>query len=246
MEGIAKGISAETVEHINMTVPGVKPVSMGRINDQLVIIGTPVYGGRVPNEAVKRLKTLSGEGAPAAIIVVYGNREYENALFELKSIAQDMGLIPVAGGVFIGEHSFTSKETPIAVGRPDEKDIQKAVEFGKSIRRKLDAIQSLDEVAPLEVPGKLPPEGSRPSSGEGPKIELDLCNRCGTCAEVCPTAAITVGDTVVIDGKQCIMCCACIKNCPTDAMVMDSPRVKAISKWLSENYSRRAEPEIFI
>jgi ferredoxin len=246
LEGIAKGIGADSVEHINLTVPGTKPVSLPDSDSQLVIIGAPVYGGRLPGEAVKRLKTLSGKGIPVVIIVVYGNREFDNALFELKYLTQDMGLIPVAGGAFIGEHSFTSKESPIAVGRPDEQDIQKAMAFGESIRKKMESLNPLDDISQIDVPGQMPPSVDRPSSGESPKTQEDVCNKCGTCAEVCPTAAIIVGETVTTDGKQCIMCCACVKNCPTGARIMDSQRVKTISKWLSENCSKRKEPQLFI
>ena len=42
---------------------------------------------RIPIDAVHRLGRLKGHDTPAVIIVVYGNRAYEDALLELKDLA---------------------------------------------------------------------------------------------------------------------------------------------------------------
>ncbi len=44
----------------------------------MVIIGAPVHAGRLPDVAVERLGKFSSSGSPAAAVVVYGNREYED------------------------------------------------------------------------------------------------------------------------------------------------------------------------
>ena len=43
-----------------------------------------------------------------------------------------------------------------------------------------------------------------------------LCTRCGTCAGVCPTGAITMGADryPVLDADRCIECGLCAKTCP--------------------------------
>ena len=56
-------------------------------------------------------------------MVVYGNRDYEDALLELSDRAKDWGLTPVAAGAFIGEHSYSRPSLPVAEGRPDEDDL---------------------------------------------------------------------------------------------------------------------------
>lgn len=43
------------------------------------------------------------------------------------------------------------------------------------------------------------------------------CNNCGTCAEVCPTANITVDGNVSFSDR-CENCFACIHNCPSSAL----------------------------
>ena len=47
----------------------------------------------------------------------------------------------------------------------------------------------------------------------------DECISCGSCAEVCPTNAISAGDTQYnIDPDTCIDCGACVEVCPVDAI----------------------------
>ena len=52
--------------------------------DDICLVAVPSYGGRVPSIAIQRLSQLKGNGAKAVLIVVYGNREYEDTLIELK------------------------------------------------------------------------------------------------------------------------------------------------------------------
>ena len=48
----------------------------------------------------------------------------------------------------------------------------------------------------------------------------DDCISCGACAENCPVAAISQGDTqYVIDADTCIGCGACAETCPVGASV---------------------------
>jgi hypothetical protein len=108
LEAIARGTGIDDVEHINLTPPDIVTQRFDEFTDELVILGAPVYGGRLPKEAVKRLSLLKGNNTPAVVVVLYGNREYEDALLELKNLAVHLGFIPIAGGAFIGEHSFTT------------------------------------------------------------------------------------------------------------------------------------------
>ena len=246
LDGIAKGIGAENVEHIGMTLPDETTKPLGSFTDELVVIGAPVYAGRLPDDAVKRFKRLKAQNTPAVIVVVYGNREYEDALLELANLSKDLGFIPISAGVFIGEHSYATKEVPIANDRPDTKDIEKATEFGAAIMRKINEIQTLDDVSSLNVPGNFPYKEGMPFPPISPITLEDICTTCGTCADVCPKGAITVTDTVETDVNLCIRCCACVKECPEDARIMDDQRIKDVAKWLNENYGQRKEPEVFI
>ena len=248
VEAISQGVGIEDVEHLNLTFPGTSAKTFDPFTDELVVLGAPVYAGRLPPTAVKRLSRLKGNQTPAVVVVLYGNREYEDALLELKNLAADQGFVPVAGAAFIGEHSYTRPDAPIAEGRPDNGDLEVAVAFGSEVGRKLAAISNITEEAHVVVPGNFPyKEGMKPSAESADTVE-ELCTLCGTCALSCPTAAvfITADERVDTDKKLCILCCACVKSCPTQARVMAEPRIKTVSQWLSENCSKPREPETFL
>ena len=144
------------------------------------------------------MKNVTGRHFPAVLLVVYGNRAFEDALLELKDIALGQGFLPIAGAAFIGEHSFDTPETPIATGRPDKADLDKAEAFGERVKVKLEQ-RSLHEV---EVPGHRPyrensgwnrPYLEREQADQwSPETNTESCILCGICSHVCPTAAVTV------------------------------------------------------
>ena len=246
VESIAKGIAVDDVAHINVTLPEGAQQSIPPLSDELVIIGAPVYGGRLPVDAVKRFKRLKASNTLAVLVVVYGNREFEDALLELKNLAIAIGFNPVAGGAFIGEHSFATADVPIANGRPDSQDVQMAIDFGAKIKHKVAALPSPDAPMDFQIPGRFPYEadGAR-SMAVAPVTTEDTCTVCGTCAGVCPTAAISINGSVATEIALCIRCCACVKNCPTGARVWEDSMMKKIANWLNENCRTRKEPQIF-
>ena len=246
LEGIAQGTEVGTVEHLDLTPPASKTLDLAERQDELVLLGVPVYSGRVPLAAVPKLQRLRADGIPAVIIVVYGNREFEDALLELKDLARESGFVPIAGGAFIGEHSFANDTTPIANGRPDTADLIKAREFGLKIRAKMKDIDSIDEVSQLEVPGNRPYKKRKKWAEISPSTRSDPCTLCKTCASVCPVAAITVAETVETNKHTCILCCACVKSCPTGARVMEEPVLIQMAQWLNTHCQNRKEPEIFM
>ncbi|HCP42006.1 MAG TPA: hypothetical protein DIT83_00685 [Barnesiella intestinihominis] len=48
--------------------------------EDTLLVAVPVYGGRVPSVAIDRLKRITGHNTPAILVVVYGNRDYDDAL----------------------------------------------------------------------------------------------------------------------------------------------------------------------
>ena len=247
LEGIIEGFQVAMVQQIDLTLPIIKKPNEFIIKkDDFAIIGAPVYGGRIPGVAAQRLKQLRADKTPAVIVVVYGNRAYEDALLELSEIVKEAGFIPVAAGAFIGEHSYSTMAIPIAVGRPDAQDLMQARDFGSVVKKKMREIQILDSTAALSLPGNFPYKDRVALPEMSPVIIEDLCNLCGECAAVCPTAAITVDTTVLTDKKQCIRCCACVKNCPIEARVMEEPLIKQIAQWLSTTFQDRQAPTMFM
>lgn len=249
LESIAGGIAAEEVVHLDLTLPAAAEETAPLSAGELVIIGAPVYGGRLPVDAVERFRRIKAGGRILAVaVVVYGNRAFEDALLELKDLAVAMGLSPIAGGAFIGEHSFATRDLPIANGRPDGLDVRVAMEFGEKIRAKVAALPPAGKPAELQLPGRFPYAGGAKRLAVTPVTREDVCTACGTCAGVCPTAAITVHAVhgrVATRVELCIRCSACIKNCPEGARSWQDDTVLGFARWLKENCGARKEPEVF-
>lgn len=52
-----------------------------------------------------------------------------------------------------------------------------------------------------------------------PEVDLDRCNLCGRCAEVCQYNAIAIaGERVLVFPELCHGCGSCTLNCPTEAI----------------------------
>ena len=245
LEGIAQGIEIPEIKTFDLTFPADKSHEFQK-EDDLVIFGVPVYAGRMPEDAIKRIRDFKGNNTPAVLVVVYGNRAFEDALLEMKTLVAELGFNPFAGAAFIGEHSFSTSDKPIAPSRPDKKDLTLATEFGKSLKTKLDSLSDTTELQKIQVPGNVPYRDGIKASEAAPITREDDCVKCGTCAEVCPKEVVTVGDTVTTDALGCILCCACIKNCPTQARVMENPNILKTAQWLYDNCGPRKEPELFI
>ena len=229
---------------------------------ETVVLGAPVYAGRVAPEAVRRLKRIqvaAGASIPAVITVTYGNRDYEDALVEFYDLALSLGLIPFAAGAFIGEHSYSTPEVPVAEGRPDTLDLADARIFGGQCARKLD---SSGAFAPFHIKGNRPyKEPSRPASDTSrtaqsssgspakpaPSVPLttDGCPLCGECVRVCPTGAVSIDlnvRKVLTDPALCIRCCACVRACPAGLRTYTTP----FTAFLHEHCSARRDPETFL
>ncbi|NLV27205.1 MAG: 4Fe-4S binding protein [Methanomicrobiales archaeon] len=246
LNGIEQGIKPDTTEWIDITVPEARKKPLQTSEDELLVIGVPVYMGRVPALITEWLHAMRLQNTLVVCVVVYGNRTFEDALLELRNIVLQCGGIPVAGGAYIGEHSFSSSQTPTAAGRPNADDLEHAKEFGRKIRGKLESVSSGTVVSDLQVPGEYPYRGD-------PKLWVvdfiaidDSCTSCGHCAEICPTGAIDSENSANIEKDKCITCCACIKNCPENARTMKPGPVQDASVRLHTLYAEQKMPEYYL
>ncbi|MFW2369060.1 MAG: 4Fe-4S binding protein [Desulforhopalus sp.] len=245
VEAIASGISGVECSSIDLTF-SIENQEKTFQPDELVIIGVPVYAGRVAPLAVERLKAIRGNNSLAVVVVLYGNREYEDALIELRDLAAEASFRPVAASAFIGEHSFSNAGKPIAEGRPDSADLAAAAEFGRSIGNKILELKTTADLTILQVPGNVPYKEAMGSLPFTPKVDEAQCTLCGLCMETCPSGAIAIDETVVMDVDRCVFCCACIKNCPENAVEIDAAPLLEKRQWLHENYAARKEAEFFL
>lgn len=246
LEAISEGLGEDKPNHINLTSAKAKIGGTRKIKGGLTIIGVPVYTGRVALEAVRRIQRLKAKDAPAVIVVVYGNREYEDALLELKDIVVEAGFTPIAGATFIGEHSFSTESTLVAHGRPDNDDLNRAKLFGALVKENTTKSRKNEGISNLHVPGNFPYRERGPVRNISPETDDSICVRCEMCKEVCPTDAILLlNGFVKSDAHKCILCCACVKSCPSVARRLNDHQLVQFIKKLSISCSRRKEPEFF-
>ena len=241
----AIGQAIGTIHHTyNITLPQSRKEIIEFGPDDIVIIGAPVYSGRVVSVAMDYFKKVKGNGTLGIFISVYGNRAYEDALLELKETLESQGFKGLAAGAFIGEHSYTDK---VAGGRPDAQDLNLAKAFGTKISELLKWEANQTNSYELNVKGNHPYKpGMASAPPAGPKTE-DTCTECGICAEFCPTGSIDFERFRYIEGSNCIKCCSCVKKCPENAKYFDIPQVLDFKDMLEKNLSNvRNEPEMFL
>ena len=202
--------------------------------DELVIVGIPVYTGRVPVFTRQYLLSLHGNGTPCVLLCVYGNRAYDDTLAEMYDLLIGQGFIPFAAGAYVGEHSFSPN---IAYGRPNAKDLEEALSFGKAVREKLASEDRPRALTEEKIPGNRPYRDYGAVGLLAPTVS-GACIHCGLCAKTCPMGAINPADITEIDASKCILCRACAKSCPCGAIEFRQLQFQKIVKSCEDAFGK--------
>ena len=239
-------------EDYDFTLPGMRENGFAAGKDDLVIFGTPVYAVRVPNVLLKYLATIQGNGALAVPVVLFGNRNFDDGLIELRDILENTGFHTVAAAAFVGEHSFSKT---LAAGRPDADDMKEALAFAGKIAEKVKGLPDGEAPAPVEVEGVPHPYRGyyQPRDRKGVSIDIrkvkslvsDACDDCKICADVCPMGSISHENVREYTGI-CIKCGACIKKCRKQARYYEDEGYLYHQHELEEGYTRRAAISLFL
>lgn len=204
--------------------------------DDVCLVAVPVYGGRIPTIASDHLKKIHGDHTTAIMLIVYGNRDYDDALVELEDILIDQGFICKGAIAAIAQHSMMPQ---FASGRPDNEDEKVLKEFVKEIKKKMNEVQQN-----VFVPGNRPYK-KLTSLPVVPKSNKN-CVKCQKCALNCPTGAIPLDQPNITDKSKCITCMRCVEICPENARSISKTLMNATAKLMRKQFESRKENEIFL
>lgn len=223
-EAVAGGISEE-FQTIDLTKSENRNRAYQFGADDLVVVGAPVYAGRLPLLPEGLFTNLQGDGAKAVVLAVYGNRDFDDALLETVNVLQAQGFVCVCGAALLAEHTYSDK---LAGKRPSPEDLAEAADFGRKIKA---ALEEGRLTSPQKMPGQEP---YRKEAKRMPKYTetTELCTECGLCAKLCPVGAISLDADMTADGEKCIGCLACVKSCPRGGRKVNDPSLYEIQEKL--------------
>ncbi|WP_303857920.1 EFR1 family ferrodoxin [Aminicella lysinilytica] len=246
------GNLASDRRYIDITLPQARESVQEFTADDLVVVGSPVYAGRIPNKMLPYFQSmLKGNGALAVPVVTFGNRNFDNALAELRDLLEVNGFHTIAGAAVPCQHAFTEL---LATGRPDADDLHALENFADAITKKTVQLAFAPSEA-VSVPGDSPAtKYYTPMGIDGtpavflkakPEIDPDKCTGCGLCAEICPMGSVEAGSLPKVSGI-CIKCQSCIEKCPAQAMSFSDERFLSHVAMLEHNYTDHTEIRLFL
>lgn len=251
------------VHKISFTLPDERKKSCTFTEEDLLILGTPVYAGRIPNKILPDVdRSFEGNGTLAVAVSVFGNRNYDDGLMELALLLENHGFCVAAAAAAAARHAFSDD---IGAGRPDKQDEEELRVFARRAAEKIKEFSGVEKIVSgnkaacgvlaLQITGHNPVGPYyTPLRADGqpakflkakPVTDENLCNRCGTCAQVCPMGSISREDPSVVNGI-CIKCQACIRACPTQAKYFEDEDFLSHVEMLREHYKRRAANAFFL
>ncbi len=233
---LAKRLSEEVIECDITNDTPTKEIVIPK--EEVLVVGIPVYAGRVPEMAVERIRRFKGEGTPVIAVAVYGNRDYDDALLELSDLLSDNGFQVISAGAFIAQHSIFPK---VGAHRPDAEDYHQINVFADESNKILN--KHLEKLLPIHIPGNRPYKipGSIPIFPSGTKS----CKECGKCVQLCPVGAISKEHPKDVDETKCIKCGRCIVVCPTQSRKFQGMVYTMAAMKFNLAYKERREPEMF-
>ena len=235
---IKNAMGLKTKTHDWLHKPPTAEIALGK--EDVLLLAMPVYAGFIPAICVPWVEKLRGDGTPAVIAAIYGNRHYDHALLQMKTLLEAQGFKVIAAGAFLAEHSVFPQ---VAKGRPDTDDTAAMTAFGQRCAALLE--DDWQNAPSLEVPGDPAAEApGRKPAGMYPTADRN-CINCRACADLCPGRAIPRANPQETDPAKCVQCGACIAICPMQARAYHSDAWKERAPIFAEKCAEYRKPEVF-
>lgn len=235
------------VEEFDFTKPEQRQREYHFDADDLLVMASPVYAGRLPNKLMPEYKAkIFGANTPAVPVCVFGNRSPDEALRELAMLLEQNGFQIVGAAAAAGRHAFSDR---VGAGRPDGEDRKQLTEFLTKIADKLSAdclsVLPFDrsEIGSYYTPLKEDGTPARFLKAK-PVTDSAKCVRCGLCARSCPIGSIDLNTMEAVG--LCIKCQACVRLCPKGAKQFEDADFLSHVAMLEQNYTKRAENRFFL
>lgn len=214
-----------------------------------VLVGSPVFENRPAGAIMDFLASadIDLSGKKALVFVTTGGSPAKS-LWHLSEALRRRGA-EICGGIEVRGVCTFPTLFGLFTGRPDERDLGEAGEFGRSAAAHLLGKAELPERYRIDRA-----RGGRFYNILGPimtftkkkmiplpKCDTALCDTCGICVRECPTGSIAFEKRVLKFSGGCIRCYRCWHVCPHRAITIKSSPGKGLAERLmyGEGMERR-------
>ena len=176
--------------------------------NDVILLGSPVYGARIPKTAKNRFNGLTGSNSKIVLVLTYGNVHYDYSPIEFYEMIKNKGFTIIGIGVFSVRHNVFKN---IGLNRPNEQDYKEIKQFSQNLVEKIN--RNTNKNIEIKWEGSF---GENPKYPVRPKGNKN-CQKCGLCIKLCPENAIEPTDPRKTIKDKCAFCTRCIKYCPNRA-----------------------------
>ena len=220
---VARGIAEELGD--TELIPIRKDTRPGEGHDEADAVGIafPVHYLDMPDIVRKFVEGLQfPENQYIFGIATCGQRP-GGALFRLEELLEEKGARLSSGFTFVMPENYIGPVNLMKDADQREEKFAAAKErypaIARAIRERKESVPEGTNSAMAKIGGRMTKVMMTSVYGTPRHIHAtDACNRCGTCAKVCPMGNIRINETGVSWGRDCIQCYACIHWCPKGAV----------------------------
>ena len=242
---------AQGSDNIAVTISQQIKASKG---NSCLFVGSPVYVSHAVPLVMKCIAGLKeSEGAFAVPFVTWGGACSGISLYEMGKELINKRFTLLGAAKILAVHSLMWQlEDPLGKGHPDADDDQIVEELVNHINLKLSednpkeiklfdlAYQSKQNHADMEKISLQTAKAHMPER----TIDIELCNQCQVCSEVCPADAVTFAPYPEFS-DACVFCFNCMKKCPEKAINVDLPVIWQRIKDRAAFFSERPYTQVF-